>query len=121
MLQRGDLLKHFSTRAADGRIVDYRDLWQRKHLVLVCLARDADDEADAYAGALEKEADAIRALEGELIITRQPVEQVPIPGVVVADRWGEVFFVSAAGHAKDLPVATDVLDWLQHAQHQCPE
>jgi hypothetical protein len=39
-----------------------------------------------------------------------------VPGLVVADRWGEIVHV-----AREVPRVADVLDWLDHLEQRCPE
>lgn len=41
--------------------------------------------------------------------------------VVIADEWGEVFFVEDAGAAHDLPGSLDIRDWIRFLAIQCPE
>ena len=60
----------------------------------------------------------LASLEARLVVTRETVDGVPRPGVVIADRWGEVFAVI------DDPARTDVddlIEWLRWVQMKCPE
>ncbi|HEU4587614.1 MAG TPA: hypothetical protein VFS11_03140 [Gemmatimonadales bacterium] len=41
--------------------------------------------------------------------------------VVVADQWGEVYFVAAAGAGHDLPSREEVVAWVRFLAIQCPE
>jgi hypothetical protein len=42
-------------------------------------------------------------------------------GVVVADRYGQVFFVGEAGGAHAFPPPREVEEWLKFLATQCPE
>ncbi len=43
-------------------------------------------------------------------------------GMVIADQWGEVFFVEAGAEGKHtLPPAAEVVEWLRFVAIQCPE
>jgi hypothetical protein len=46
---------------------------------------------------------------------------VPSPGVVVADRWGEVYYVQEADRAAALPPPAELIDWLRFVRDECPE
>ena len=122
MLQRGDCLPLFTVRRADGRDVRYRDIWQRRNLVLVSLPGQGSAEGrDAYAEALAARQAELESYDAECIVTRDVVPGVPRPGVIVADRWGEIAFVSGGARVADLPAAADLVEWATFVQHQCPE
>jgi hypothetical protein len=55
------------------------------------------------------------------VITPDHVDGLPSPGVVVADRWGEIQYVTDASGVDDLPSPQEIIEWLQHVQSQCPE
>jgi hypothetical protein len=117
-LQRGDRLPHLEVRTRDGRAFTSTEIWQRRHLVLVVLpgasaARDATALTE-LAGELER-------LESVCVVTGDPVPGLPAPGMLVADRWGEIVFVATAATIDGLPSAADLLDWLEHLQQRCPE
>jgi hypothetical protein len=109
-MNTGDQLPHFDIVDAAGRRVRYSEIWQQKNLVLVSIA------APGEAAAIEERAEAIAAHDAVLVITTAPVADAPQPGVVIADRWGEVQVV-APGPA-DLD---DVVAWLEYVQQRCPE
>jgi hypothetical protein len=126
MLERGDLVPHFAVTRVDGTAFRYADAWQRRNLVLVLVpsASGADGaeaalggDADGYA----RFAAAVRSLAGELVVTSNEVPGAPVPGVIVADRWGEIYVVATAPGAGDLPGPAAILEWLEHIQHECPE
>jgi hypothetical protein len=41
--------------------------------------------------------------------------------IVVADEWGEVYFVSEAGAGHELASPQEVVDWVRFIVIQCPE
>lgn len=115
-----DLMPMFTARSADGTLVRYDDIWQRKNLLLVSLPDD-DPTAAAYATPLTVVEPNLAAYDAALLITTTRVKGVPSPGVVVADRWGEVYYVQEADRAADLPAPDELIDWLRFVRNECPE
>jgi hypothetical protein len=115
-----ELLPMFTVTSVDGTVVRYHDLWQRRNLLLVA-APDGDPTAATYIRSLDELAPALDACDAALVITATRIAGIPSPAVVVADRWGEVYFVTDAGRAADLPPAGELLDWLRHVRNECPE
>ena len=115
-----DLMPMFTASSRDGATVDYRDIWQRKNLLLVSLRPD-DPTAAAYATSLSLVEPRLAEYDSAVIVTTTHIDGVPSPGVVVADRWGEVYYIQAADRASQLPVPDELLDWLRYVQIQCPE
>jgi peroxiredoxin len=120
-LQTGDLVPHFTVTTFRGENFDYSDIWQRKNLVLVVLPH-------AESAATTKLVDQFAARMPELtdddsacVITRNSVSGIPSPGIVVADRWGEIHHVAEGNTVDDLPSPDDLIGWLRSVQHQCPE
>ena len=121
MLQTGDLVPHFTVTTLSGENFGYSDIWQRNNLVLVLLP-------DAESAASTKFVDQLTARMSELtgddsacVITRDSVSGVPNPGIVVADRWGEIRHVAGGKTVDDLPGPDDLIEWLRYVQNQCPE
>jgi len=108
------------TNRLDGAPFAYESVWQRKNLLLVCVP-ETDSAAVAYVQRLLTAAGDLGAYDAQLIVTADTVPGIPSPGVAVADRWGEIYFIHAADRADALPTADDVLDWLRFVQMQCPE
>ena len=104
----------------DGTYVDYHDVWQKKNVVLVALPDD-DPTATEYAMSLSALASEMASLDARLIVTATRIEGIPSPGVVVADRWGEVYHVKGASRAADLPGPDDLLEWVKYVRNECPE
>lgn len=119
-LRRGDAVPHFRVATLEGRIVEYSTIWQRRNLVLAALPQ-ADTASPAYLSQLEAAKAAFAAGEAECVITRDAIAGVDAPAVVIADRWGEINHISTASDVADLPAVPEILDWLAHVQHRCPE
>jgi hypothetical protein len=116
-----DLLPMFTvTNAVDGALVRYQDVWQRKSLLLV-LAPENDPTAAGYTKALIGASTTVAAEDTTVVVTPNPIPGIPSPGVVVADRWGEIYYVKGAGRTADLPTPHELTEWLRHVQNECPE
>lgn len=107
----------FTVRTIGGDSVRYRtDIWQRQHLVLARLGGDGAAE-QSWMEALEAARPAIEAADARLVITRDPVDDVPAPSVLVADRWGEV----QRSFEGALPEVGDLVEWVEWVSQKCPE
>jgi hypothetical protein len=119
MLQRGDRVPHFTVTTPGGAAVRYGDIWQHDALLLVSLPDDAP--ARAYADRLDRRRADVIAHEARYVLTHDVVPGVPQPGLVIADRWGEIYAVFDGPSASDLLAAEDVIEWLRYVHHECPE
>ena len=116
-----DLMPMFAARSiADNSLVRYEDIWQRKNLLLVSLPED-DPTAAAYASSFSLLRPDLSVYDAALLVTKTQIEGIPSPGVVVADRWGEVYYVQAADRASGLPSPHELVDWLRFVRNECPE
>lgn len=115
-----DLMPMFTANNADGTHVRYDDIWQRRNLLLVSLPND-DPTGATYATTLGVLEPDLAAYDAALIITTTRIEGVPSPGVVVADRWGEVYYVQEADRAAALPPPAELVEWLRFVRNECPE
>jgi hypothetical protein len=113
-----EAVPHFDVADIHGTRVSYATIWQRKHLVLVVLKPGDEPHYVTRLGAVERE---LADLQTRLVITRESVAGIDAPGVIVADRWGEVAFARSAPTAGDLPDPAELVEWAQHLQHKCPE
>ena len=121
-LARGARLPHIRVYQVDGTRFDSDDIWQRRNLLLVALsAVPAGDGASAWLAALEAVRPACEAHEAVVVVTREDVPGLAAPGVVVADRWGEVAFAETAETVAALPSASTLVEWLRFVDHACPE
>lgn len=121
VLQRGDMAPHVEVRTAGGELFSYAAIWQRRNLVLVTLPAAPSIAGDDYARGLAAMSDAFRARIAECVVTRDDVAGLPAPGVLVADRWGEIVYVTVGSDVRDLPTPQALLEWLDHLETRCPE
>jgi hypothetical protein len=120
MLQRGDSVPHFEVRTVDGEVFHYSTIWQRKNLLLIRL-RHASNDSGAYVSDLHARAAEFLALETACVITRDEVPGLQPPGVLIADRWGEIIQITTASESAQSPTPQELLGWLEYVQHRCPE
>ncbi len=120
MLQRGDSVPHFDVTTVRGERFSYSTIWQRKNLVLVSLPA-AESQSSTYISELVARKLEFGAKHAECVVTRDQIVGITSPGIVVADRWGEIVHVSHATHVEDLTSPQDLLDWLDHLEKRCPE
>ena len=121
-LARGSRMPHVRLRRLDGSSFDYGDVWQRRNLLLVALGAGRARDADAsWLDALESARSACEMHEAVVVVTRDAVPGLTAPGVVVADRWGEVAFAETATSVAALPAVETLVEWLRFVDHACPE
>jgi hypothetical protein len=121
MLVAHDRMPHFSVTSTDGRLVSYRDIWQRKHLLLVMLRDAASPGAGAYIDHLGRALEDLASTDIAAVVTTEAVDGLPLPGVAIADRWGEIVMVAEAAGVENLPDPAALVEWLRYVEHQCPE
>jgi hypothetical protein len=121
MLQTGDLVPHFAVTTFSGESFDYSDIWQRKNLVLVLLPHANSAATTKFVDQLIAQMSELTTDDSACVITRDGISGVQRPGIVVADRWGEIHHVADGKTVDDLPGPDDVIEWLRYVQHQCPE
>lgn len=122
LLQRGDPVPHFVLRRPDGSRWEYSaTTWQRRNLLLLMLPAHTDVTDVIYVDQLLKHTAELSAFDTTWVLTREPIAGLPSPGVLVADRWGEIYLVAGAPHASQLPPASEILECLRYVDHECPE
>lgn len=121
MLNKGDHVPGFDIVTIDDIRVNYADLWQKKNLALVCLADDNSPDARTYIQQLREALPALAAHDAVVVVTTTPIEGMPLPGCAVADRWGEMQWVTEAGRVAELPSPREIAAWLRFVEIQCPE
>ena len=119
-LGKGDAIPHFRVATVGGSVVAYSTIWQHRNLLLVALPQ-ADPLLAAYLTRLREGQPAFEASETASVITHDAIAGVDAPAVVIADRWGEIIHIATAAEVSDLPALPEILDWLAHIQHRCPE
>jgi hypothetical protein len=112
---------HFSVTTIDGEPCPYAELWQKKNLLLVLLPQTTSSDVDAYVSILQEHTGHLEAAETTSVITRDRVPGFASPGVVIADRWGEIAYVAEGRSASELPPFDTLIEWLRHVQSRCPE
>ena len=120
MLQARDSMPMFTaTNHVDGQSVAYRDVWQRRNLLLISIPGElvTSPEAESFLDYARASAEH----DTKFIVTSDTLPGVPSPGAVIADRWGEVYYVAAGDRVVDLPGPDALTEWLQFVQHECPE
>jgi hypothetical protein len=121
MLQARDLIPHFNVMTLSGERFVYSDIWQRKNLVLISLPQADAVASTKYVSHVMSHISELTRGDSALVITRDKVAGLPSPGVIVADRWGEIQYAADAAGADDLPSPQELVEWLQYVQSQCPE
>jgi molybdopterin biosynthesis enzyme len=111
---------HFDVATLDGLHVRYRDIWQRRNLVLVVVRPDARESAASYASQLRRRRDEFERGETTVVVTSDVVPGVSPSTVVVADRWGEITYRETFADA-EFPDIDELLSWVHFIQIQCPE
>src|SRR3954470_23568490 len=115
-IARGAQLPHFEVTTIDGERFRYASIWQLKNLALLTLGPE-DEPGPGIADLLARGAE-FDALKSVCIVTRDSIASVPTPGVLIADRWGEVVHVETTA---ELPTTTELLEWLDYVERRCPE
>ena len=121
VLAAGSQIPRFNVRTLEGNDVAYASIWQRKNLVLITVPAV---EPAGSSGSLSQITARLLPLipaDTACVITRDTVTGIPSPGVVVADRWGEIVHVAAASTVADLPSVPELVEWVDYVRHQCPE
>ena len=117
----GDLVPHFDVRTIDDEPFSYSSIWQRKNLLFVALPTVESDSAADYAAGLTARLHELGDRDVEVVITRERVPGLPAPGVVVADRWGEIVYAIEGSDVRELPSPEEVVEWLTFVRNRCPE
>ena len=111
---------HFAVTTVGGKPVRYVDVWQHQRVVLVLLPATPSEEEAEYMARLREHEEGLATHTAAIIITRDEIEGLPPPGVVIADQWGEIVF-TATGEFRVLPDGTAIAEWLRYLDHRCPE
>ena len=85
------------------------------------MVRHNESTAAEYTAVVLDAAPSLAGDDTRLVVTADTIPRIPSPAVVVADGWGEVYYLQAAGRAADLPAPGDLAEWLDFVRHQCPE
>jgi hypothetical protein len=99
------------TAYPDGARVTYRDIWQRRILLLILVKPDDPGNADYLASLRGTGADMPE--DTSIVVTTDEIPGLPSPAAVVADQWGEIYSLTPAPSAASLPPATELADWVR--------
>ena len=121
MLQRGDVVPHFTVKTLHGDEFSYATVWQRRNLVLIALPVTDSESVRRYVSELTARGAEFADGDADCVITQDRIQEIPSPAVLVADRWGEVICIAAKLDVRDLPQVEDVLEWVRYVQNRCPE
>jgi hypothetical protein len=121
MLNKGDHVPRFECVTIDDIRVNYADVWQKKNLALLCLSEDSSPEAQSYIQQLREALPALAVHDAVVVVTTTPIDGMPLPGCAVADRWGQMQWVTSADRIVDLPSPREIAAWLHFVEIQCPE
>ena len=119
LLQNNDPVPHFVIRAHDGGLVDYSTIWQRRNLLLVAI--DSATASERYVSELAHRIPEFEEQETTVVITHDGIAGLPTPGLIVADRWGEIIHLVTPKTASDFPTADQLLPWVEAIEYGCPE
>jgi hypothetical protein len=121
MLERGDAVPHFEVRTLEGELFRYSSIWQRKNLLLLTLPALDSDPARSYVAELSAGLRNPADRDLEYVVTLDAIAGVPHPGVLVADKWGEIVYAVGKSDVADLPSLQELLEWVDYLNAQCPE
>jgi hypothetical protein len=121
MLERGDSVPHFDLHSAFGEPFSYGSIWQHHNLVLVTLPTGQAESAQHYTTQIASFLPEFNARNAICVVARGTVAGVAGPGILIADRWGEVVHVEAHDEVADFPPLRELLEWLDYVQIRCPE
>jgi hypothetical protein len=119
VLQGGDAVPHFAVRDQNDGVFDYSTIWQRRNLLLVLVG--STEEYEQYLSELVRHTAAFNEHESTLVITKDEIAGLPVPGLIVTDRWGEIVHLVRPKTINDLPAPMTLLQWLEAIEHRCPE
>lgn len=116
------LLPQFTVTAIDGSRFDYSSVWQQRNLLLIVLPGVAIGEREKeYVESLTGDRAMLEEYDATAVATTERVGDITTPAVVIADRWGEIYFVRTGASVTDLPRRDEVIEALRWVAHECPE
>jgi hypothetical protein len=121
MIHEGELIPHINVTTFAGDRFAYSDIWQRKNVVVVSLPHQEGMANDKYLSQLTSCMSELTGDDAVCVITTDDIPDVPAPAVVIADRWGEVHYVTYANRVEELPGPQEIAEWLRYIRNKCPE
>jgi hypothetical protein len=140
LIQPGARLPRLRLEAADGK-VEVLDAPERGSPALLFVRDKALEVARPYIATWERVLSDLTSWYGRpLLITESATGETRIPSasataddwlqlgiaehayaLIIADRWGVVYFAQETTNFGDLPSAAEVEQWLRYLATQCPE
>jgi hypothetical protein len=121
-LSPGDLIPFFEGETIDGRRLRYEEVWQRRNVILFVLSATARAEASVYLSGVQARVSELRPDDTTLVVCDRKINGVPLDGVVVADRWGEIAYIrELTSHPGEWPSVNEILEWVEFIRVKCPE
>jgi hypothetical protein len=127
MIEVGGQIPHVEWITTRGQRVRYRDIWQRRLLILIATHDARSPGARAYQQALD-ESPRLTRPDTAIVVFEPAAQDDPAaaqlpsaPSVTIADRWGEVQHVARGGSDSDLPQPPTLVEWLEYVAMKCPE
>lgn len=90
-----------------------------RRLDATALLLQGSDSADAYVAALDRRTDDFAAWDGRVVVGER--DGGDLHRLLVVDRYGQVYAVTDAPDASDLPDADALEDWFRFLATACPE
>jgi hypothetical protein len=121
VLERRAQLPHFAVTTIDGTRFTYADVWQSMNLVLVVLPPSVVQADASYAAALTSalELSNPTGQHTALVVTRDRIANEEHPLALIADKWGEIQYLTRAVDAAGLPDTRELGEWLTYIRIRC--
>lgn len=114
-------MPQFDVVTVGGHRVRYENLWQHRNLVFVSVGVADRPGLPRYVEDLLAHASDFAEADTALVISTEAVTGLPSPGVIVADRWGEIVYVYSDDRIASMPSPDELLEWVNFVRIQCPE
>ena len=112
MLQKGDLVPHFTVRTLAGEPVRYSSIWQSRNLVLIALSESESEAGRRYMAEVTARTQEFERLDAACVVTRDPIAGMPAPGALVrlAREWDRLAEAGCSIHvaAREARVVADL-------------
>ena len=112
-----DMLPDVSVSRATGTPVSLRSEVTQTTM-LVWTHPDECPECRRFVLKASALADEFVVWDARLVVVTSAVREA---GVLVADRYGQIFYATQAGEEHAFPEAREMTEWLKHLGTLCPE
>src|SRR5512135_2356598 len=93
------------------------DAYRQQEAAVIAIGLDEPAENQPLAARLGQPFPFLSDPAGRIIAQ----QELAIPSLIIADRWGEIWAAWLAGTSHQLPGEQDILQWLSFIEAQCPE